>query len=100
MSKIAGNQVRSQGVVESISKHPSQRKAGRTTKEIMNDEIAAFENKVKQAAQALDGTIGIVAWYEVESVYRLKRLLEGLTALDIYRLVAPATRTAEPCTLN
>ena len=76
MSKIAGNQLRSQGVAEYNESIHHNERGRRTTKEIMNDEIAAFENKVKQAAQALDGTIG-TAWYEVESVYRLKRLLEG-----------------------
>jgi hypothetical protein len=97
MSEIAGNQIAlARGSGTAAKKAPKSvaittKGAGRTTKEIMNDEVAAFEDKVKQAAQALEGTVGIVAWYEVETVYRLKRLLEGLTALDIYHLIAPAS---------
>ena len=92
MSQTAAKQIAlARGVGDASSVQTTTKGAGRTTKEIMNDEIAAFQSKVKQASQALEGTIGIVAWYEVETVYRLKRLLAGLTALDIYHLVAPAS---------
>ena len=91
-SQMAANHIAvARGLEDASSVRTTTKGAGRTTKEIMNDEIATFESKVKQASQALEGTIGIVAWYEVETVYRLKRLLSGLTALDIYHLVAPAS---------
>ena len=62
----------------------------RTTQQIMVDEVDAFTKKVSEASDAVQGASAMVAWYEVETVYRLKRLLAGLTAMDIYCLPAPA----------
>ena len=52
--------------------------------------VTDFEFKVTDAAKATAGATAIVCWREVETAYRLKRLLAGLTSLDIYRLPAPA----------
>jgi hypothetical protein len=72
-----------------LGKPKTEGKLSRTTQEIMIDEVNAFAKKVKNAADAAEGSAAMIAWYEVESVYRLKRLLAGLTAMDIYHLSAP-----------
>jgi len=73
-----------------LGKPTTEGKLSRTTQEIMIDEVNAFATKVKDASEAAEGSAAMVAWYEVETVYRLKRLLAGLTAMDIYQLSAPA----------
>ena len=73
-----------------LGKPTTEGKLSRTTQEIMIDEVEAFSKIVKNASEAAEGSAAMVAWYEVETVYRLKRLLAGLTAMDIFKLPAPS----------
>ena len=92
MSAAAGNRIAaSRGLdTPALTKPTTEGKLSRTQQEIMSDEVEAFVQKVKLATEAVDGATAMIAWYEVETVYRLKRLLAGLTAMDIYHLSAPA----------
>jgi hypothetical protein len=93
MSISAGNRIaasKGMAMTQQLAKPSTQGDGKRTTQQIMDDEVTAFSKRVSEASDAVQGAAAITAWYEVETVYRLKRLLAGLTAMDIYQLSAPA----------